>query len=214
MAGGDWKRVGWLVVIYLLILEATSWLFRTMPGCLVNPQNYGAYYAEHQECPTFHVFLIKLFARIFEIFGRPEWVVAIFTAVLAFATYFLWRATVRLVRGAEKTAERQLRAYVLGNGGSIRIFQANDGNRGLEAHYELKNFGQTPATRFRSWIAMDVLDIAANPFDKRSVGFGSEILAPTDVRHLPVRFGPILLKKSQVEPHRKTVEMAATSSTG
>ena len=50
----------------------------------------------------------------------PEAVTAAATVVLAFLTFILafgsvclWLATRRLVRGAEDTAERQLRAYVL-----------------------------------------------------------------------------------------------------
>jgi hypothetical protein len=40
-------------------------------------------------------------------------VLAILTLTLALGTFGLWLATRRLVRGAEDTAERQLRAYVL-----------------------------------------------------------------------------------------------------
>jgi hypothetical protein len=38
--------------------------------------------------------------------------VALFTAALSIATFFLWRATRNLVKGADDTAQRQLRAYV------------------------------------------------------------------------------------------------------
>jgi len=43
---------------------------------------------------------------------NAESIIALFTVILGIATWFLWRATKRLVEGAEDTAQRQLRAYV------------------------------------------------------------------------------------------------------
>ena len=48
-----------------------------------------------------------------------EAVIALFTVILGIATWLLWRSTRALVEGAEKTAERQLRAYVFVKGGGI-----------------------------------------------------------------------------------------------
>jgi hypothetical protein len=42
----------------------------------------------------------------------PEWWLIGVTALLAGATIGLWWATKNLVTGAERTAERQLRAYI------------------------------------------------------------------------------------------------------
>jgi hypothetical protein len=53
--------------------------------------------------------------------GVPNWIIAIFTVLLAFVTGFLWIATRALVKGAEVTADRQLRAYVIANGGEFKI---------------------------------------------------------------------------------------------
>ena len=39
-------------------------------------------------------------------------ILTVFTAILAWSTYYLWKATQQLVIGAENTSERQLRAYV------------------------------------------------------------------------------------------------------
>src|SRR5258708_24055616 len=41
-----------------------------------------------------------------------EGVIALFTVILGIATWLLWRATKKLVEGADATAEHQLRAYV------------------------------------------------------------------------------------------------------
>jgi len=87
--------------------------------------------------------------------GQPEenWVnrlgtdpVATFTALLFVATFLLWLATKRLVSNAEKTAERQLRAY-LGRGGKpeFRELIQPDQSKVYEFLVPVKNSGQTPA---------------------------------------------------------------------
>ena len=68
--------------------------------------------------------------------------IAIFTIILGIATVFLWRATDKLVREADDTATRQLRAYVhLEN---ITAFKLATGPE-PKIQNRLKNFGQTPA---------------------------------------------------------------------
>ncbi len=76
---GQWRANLKLAAIYLVILEATSWLpAPSGTACVVNPADYGPYFAQHNECPTFHVFLIKFLACVADIFGKPEWIIAIF----------------------------------------------------------------------------------------------------------------------------------------
>jgi hypothetical protein len=66
------------------------------------------------------------------------------TVLLFVATLGLWLATVRLVRSAEKTAERQLRAYV----GITKATMSNFGvGQILRMSMTIKNSGQTPAYR-------------------------------------------------------------------
>lgn len=70
--------------------------------------------------------------------------IALFTALLFFATLALFWATYRLVAGADLTAERQLRAYVfvsLADGEKLFL----DENGCLSAPLIIKNYGQTPA---------------------------------------------------------------------
>ncbi|MHB8268812.1 hypothetical protein [Bradyrhizobium sp.] len=81
-------------------------------------------------------------------------VLAIFTGRLWYSTDKLWGATTDLVKGAEDTAQRQLRAYVYvdpGNG-EIRI--------GLPISIAMlvKNAGQTPAHETRVWTKVEVID--------------------------------------------------------
>jgi hypothetical protein len=62
--------------------------------------------------------------------------------LLAFATFGLWYATMRLVQGGEHTAERQLRAYI-----GIEWCKVTSDDWGQTFHVEIqvKNSGQTPA---------------------------------------------------------------------
>jgi hypothetical protein len=102
-----------------IVMEPISWLTSGISPCIVNPENYSLYYAGGDKCPTFHVFLFKLLASIFEKLGDPNWVIATFTIVLAGSTIGLWISTNKLWNAGEKqfalaedTAQRQIRAYV------------------------------------------------------------------------------------------------------
>src|SRR5262245_19756779 len=53
------------------------------------------------------------------IHNRHNEILAAFTVILAVATIFLWIATRDLVREAEDTAKRQLRAYVFVSGSAV-----------------------------------------------------------------------------------------------
>jgi len=61
--------------------------------------------------------------------------------LLSIVTLMLWGATVGLVRGGDKTAERQLRAYVFVKNGRMDRLQGSI----LRADISLENGGQTPA---------------------------------------------------------------------
>lgn len=68
-------------------------------------------------------------------------VLALITAVLAYFTFSLWRATGKLVSDAEKTSKRELRAYIGIGGGEVFVLP----NKILRGAVEIKNFGETPA---------------------------------------------------------------------
>lgn len=70
--------------------------------------------------------------------------VAGFTALLFIATLALYQATRNLVLGADRTAERQLRAYVY-----VEKTHLNYEKGHWEHSYRIKNFGQTPAHKVR-----------------------------------------------------------------
>lgn len=76
--------------------------------------------------------------------------IAIFTGLLFAATVLLWRATRALVKGAERTSELQLRAYLhVKRAGATR-----DTDGVLWARVEIQNFGQTPAYDVVQWIGI------------------------------------------------------------
>lgn len=84
-----------------------------------------------------------------------ERVIAIFTVILGFATWFLWRATVKLVRSADDTAQRQLRAYV-----SVtpkEIISSGKEERFVQVTCALKNHGQTPAREIHYIFEFDII---------------------------------------------------------
>jgi hypothetical protein len=74
--------------------------------------------------------------------------------LLGIVTWMLWLATVRLVQGADKTSERQLRAYVsvepkiVYNFGSTNL---------IVIGVDTKNHGQTPATEISHDYSMGLL---------------------------------------------------------
>lgn len=93
--------------------------------------------------------------RSFEWFDSEK-TIAIFTVILGIATGFLWWATRALVRGAEDTARRQLRAYISINPVEINS-TADSEERFTQVTCFLKNHGQTPAREMHYIFDFDVL---------------------------------------------------------
>jgi hypothetical protein len=110
-------------------------------------------------------------------------VLAILTLSLAAGTFGLWFATRRLVRSAEKTAERQLRAYVLVDEGSIVLSQIGFWDIQISFH----NFGQTPAYQHSTWIGGEVLPFSHTGFPQPTQVAqrkGESIVGPTARFHI------------------------------
>jgi hypothetical protein len=83
----------------------------------------------------------------------PEWLVALFTGTLWWSTRRLWRVTNATLKHAEKTAERQLRAYVIVEGA---IKTKNPGGKGFGVAVDTKNFGDTPAYDLFQWSKIEI----------------------------------------------------------
>lgn len=80
--------------------------------------------------------------------------IAAFTVILAAATALLYFATRDLVRGADKTAERQLRAYV--HTAESTVTNISTGNGNVTFTIRIKNFGQTPAHKLSVLVAVEL----------------------------------------------------------
>jgi hypothetical protein len=74
--------------------------------------------------------------------------------ILCLITFMLWGATARLVRGADETAKRQLRAYVYIEKADFTFTQED----GWQINYRIKNFGQTPAHHVQLRSVLRVVD--------------------------------------------------------
>jgi hypothetical protein len=89
-------------------------------------------------------------------------VLAIFTGILGASTVALWWSTRRLVRCAEETAQRQLRAYVFAIQGRVRDFAAGEP---VKIVINAKNTGQTPAYEFHHSMSLAMApDPPTEPF--------------------------------------------------
>src|ERR1700689_1023610 len=105
---------------------------------------------------------------------------AVLTLVLATGTFFLWLATRRLVRGAEKTSVQQLRAFVFGKRFSIGPNIFPDGIREYIVFVPWENVGLSPALEVTAWI-----NFQTHPMNEdRNVVFDD---------HLKIRGGSIVL---------------------
>jgi hypothetical protein len=107
-----------------------------------------------------------------------------FTHWLVFATFSLALFGFWQVMVSRKTAKRQLRAYVFVYNGEVEIVTIGETKTlAYKLRIELRNFGQTPARRYTTWIDHAVKNVddlpfagPSTPIDKRSAG---TIMGPT-----------------------------------
>jgi hypothetical protein len=116
--------------------------------------------------------------RLYDWFVSIEWtseavtaaatvVITVLALTLAGGTLGLWFATRRLVKGAEETAKHQLRAYVFVLNGRVDLRKwGNTDDFCCRFVVELKNFGQTPARKYTTWVEHVIDDINAVPFTR------------------------------------------------
>lgn len=90
--------------------------------------------------------------------------IALFTIVLSIATiglfgatFYLWRATTDLVRGADETARRQLRAYIGVESADLTGFRIN---QPISGNLNIKNFGSTPGLHCSTRMEVAVIPFA------------------------------------------------------
>jgi hypothetical protein len=215
-----------LAVAALLVMEPVSWITAPIPGgCIVNPEEYAAYYDGHNYCPTFRVFLVAQAVRVLTYLADPSWVVADFTVVLAVSTiglwFVTWRASVRQSRDMEasiavakqsadaalrvaENAERALHSLEI-----PRVFPVNMSFDVEEDAFHapqrtgisisLKNFGRSPAFLTRAYFKVSVTD-AGNP---RRIVYSSGIVPfmTDDVIGDKEIFGPVTVEIRELVQH-------------
>jgi hypothetical protein len=150
-------------IALIALIALAAWLFVGLPLLYLPPQDHV-----HGE------FLGVKFG---------EWLLFLATVALAVTTWLL-------VKGAEKTAERQLRAYVCLFGGSI-ILQRVEQEVFIEGYVTLKNFGATPAYSHKCWVRIDLRAGTDPPFHIGGNGLTQAIIAPGGEANMPVHHGPI-----------------------
>jgi len=81
-----------------------------------------------------------------------EFSLAVLTLALVVVTGMLWFATDRLVKGADETAKKQLRAYI---GVEPRDIIRLEGDEFLIGHYAIRNVGSIPAKNIAMFAVTD-----------------------------------------------------------
>jgi hypothetical protein len=118
---------------------------------------------------------------------RKDEILVAFTVILAFSTLFLWVATRDLVSGSEKTARRQLRAYV-----GVRTASCSDWQEGMRpfASITIANAGQTPAYDLTFWayISVEPFPLKTGEILRDIDDLGRSPLGPGSTNELSPRF--------------------------
>jgi hypothetical protein len=117
-------------------------------------------------------------------------ILGIATCILGIATWRLWRSTDRLVKGAENTAERQLRAYVSIVGAHVKVVAADNNRSSIKGNLQFKNSGQTPAYKFAPWAKIAVFDEGVESTEKDAAGQDA-ILGPGDTNQMHILGAPV-----------------------
>lgn len=116
--------------------------------------------------------------------SAAEWWLVVLTGVLAVATVSLWWATRCLVLGAEKTAERQLRAYVFMEPGRVSMDPLGPPWTVIFS-FSLRNAGQTPAydLQYNAVLMIAPHPLPANfPFPTMQATNGAKIVIHPGIR--------------------------------
>jgi hypothetical protein len=126
--------------------------------------------------------------------------IAIIASLAAFLQFVALVATFMIMRA---TARRQLRAYIMIQGGLIMLF---DNDSKMIAKVALKNFGQTPGYDFRTWTNMrigtpgEVAFGAMKDFAQSSIiAPSADLSAPSDILPItPVQISEVKQGKSRI----------------
>lgn len=115
--------------------------------------------------------------------------ISIFTILLFFATLGLWIATRSLVKGSDKTAQHQLRAYV-GIESVVLKFEGTPPS--IKATISYKNFGKTPARNIDCRAYLSLLPNPLSPpidiFSNNTLGLKDLMPSQSNLSHPSIDF--------------------------
>jgi hypothetical protein len=105
--------------------------------------------------PSPYSFWRKFFCEI----NGADYTLAVFTTLLAIFTILLWLVTERTLRHAERSSERQLRAYLSLD---LKIDPIVADSK-VQIWAVVVNRGQTPAYKCCNWNSMKIFSVTENP---------------------------------------------------
>jgi hypothetical protein len=126
------------------------------------------------------------------LFGRrwPEAATAVFTFGLALGTFLLFWATRTLVKGAEGTAKRQLRAYINIEGAIMMDWTSPD----PMVRVVFKNFGDTPAydVTYKFEVKGDMIPLGAElTLSSSAISAAAGVIGPSGPLTITQALAPI-----------------------
>jgi hypothetical protein len=183
---GITKRRAILVALFLLgLLVVGAWALGWIPA--------HAEICEESEksknCASYNIFFYSTWQTIKFLDRYSALITAVATATIGIFTYTLKTSTDRLWDAGEKqrklyedTAKAQLRAYVFVYNGQVSLVTIGATKiLAYKLSIELRNFGQTPARKYTTWIDHAVRNVDDLPFTRP---------APIDKRLAPTIMGP------------------------
>jgi hypothetical protein len=157
-----------LIIVFLCVtvwFVAGSSSFQT---CVKETQNQASEHSAPERISQF-IGIMDVESRCTGEFihKNSEAIIAIFTIILGIATILLWVSTRDLVRGTEKVAQTQLRAFVFAKGFEQGASMHRDQTGQLFVKEwvflsKFENVGLTPATGLRMWIKHQILPACEN----------------------------------------------------
>jgi hypothetical protein len=121
------------------------------------------------------------------------WTVLGFGALLGTlaATFFTARAARQTVETMERTAERQLRAYVSILSGHIEVIRTENDRQFLRGFITFQNSGQTPGYQFRTRSNLLIVDPTFIPDHEIMPGDAASVIGPSAKADISPVLGPI-----------------------
>jgi len=173
-----------LLVVLVFSVDAFISVMRTCHDIGYQPGNYQT---SQYHCDAFSGLFLSKLIYVVEIM-KSEWVIAIFTVILAVSTIGLWGVTWIGIRNQSCETRILQRAYLSVDGLGFFPLGYEDAERRTVAHLSIRNVGKLPARNVRWFInyAMDQSgrrsDFKIDEQKNRFYGDGNVIPPGTEMR--------------------------------